>query len=126
MCGIAGVYLKPSRDDVESMLNKLAHRGPDGRGIKNIPNGTLGHTRLAVLDIQGGHQPMGIEDTWITLDGEIYNYRELAVEYLSGISLRLIVIQKLSCISTENSARVVQNYWTVCLLLPFWIARGFL
>jgi asparagine synthase (glutamine-hydrolysing) len=88
MCGIAGVYLKPSTEDVERMLNKLIHRGTDGQGIKNLPNGTLGHRRLAILDGEYGHQPMGLEDTWITFDGTIYNYRELASEYLKGQFLR--------------------------------------
>jgi asparagine synthase (glutamine-hydrolysing) len=88
MCGIAGVFLKPSIEDVERMLSKLIHRGPDGQGIKNLPTGTLGHTRLAILDVAGGHQPMGVDDTWITFNGEIYNYRELAREFLKGESLR--------------------------------------
>lgn len=87
MCGIAGVFLKQVPQDVERMLDKLTHRGPDGRGIKTLPKGTLGHTRLAILDVQGGHQPMKFDDTWITFNGEIYNYRELANEYLSEIQL---------------------------------------
>jgi asparagine synthase (glutamine-hydrolysing) len=88
MCGIAGVFLKPSIEDVERMLSKLSHRGPDGQGIKNLPNGTLGHRRLAIVDVDGGHQPMGSDNTWISFNGEIYNYRELASEYLKGESLR--------------------------------------
>jgi asparagine synthase (glutamine-hydrolysing) len=87
MSGIAGVYLKPSTEAVERMLAKLAHRGPDGQGIKNLPGGTLGHRRLAILDIGGGHQPMGIDNTWIAFNGAIYNYRELAREYLQSESL---------------------------------------
>ena len=88
MCGIAGVFHQSAEQDVELMLNKLGHRGPDGRGIKNLPLGTLGHSRLAVLDGRGGRQPMGIDETWITFDGEIYNYRELALEHLPDVSLQ--------------------------------------
>ena len=55
MCGIAGVFLKTSKEDLERMLNKLTHRRPARRGIKNLPSGTLGHTRLAILGIEGGH-----------------------------------------------------------------------
>ena len=88
MCGIAGVFLKSSDEEVGRMLNKLAHRGPDGQGIKNLPGGTLGHRRLAILDIEGGHQPMGIDKTWITFNGEIYNYRDLAREHLGDQMLR--------------------------------------
>ena len=83
MSGIAGVYLKPSIEDVERMINKLTHRGPDGQGIKNLPNGTLGHVRLATTDLENGHQPMGIDNTWIAFNGAIYNSRELAIEYLA-------------------------------------------
>lgn len=85
MCGIAGVFGKQSSQRVEEMLAKLNHRGPDGRGLINLPAGTLGHTRLAILDPQGGHQPMRSDSAWITYNGEIYNYRELAQKYLPGV-----------------------------------------
>jgi asparagine synthase (glutamine-hydrolysing) len=88
MCGIAGVFGRQSSQDVEKMLAKLAHRGPDGKGVENLPNATLGHTRLAILDIDGGHQPMGSDDAWITFNGEIYNYRSLAQEYLAGMQFQ--------------------------------------
>ncbi|MCW5877550.1 MAG: asparagine synthase B [Anaerolineales bacterium] len=88
MCGIAGVYGEQSPDQVNRMLTKLAHRGPDGQGLKNLPKGTLGHTRLAILDVDGGHQPMEAGGSWITFNGEIYNYRQLAVKHLQGVSLK--------------------------------------
>ncbi|RPJ26738.1 MAG: asparagine synthase B [Chloroflexi bacterium] len=88
MCGIAGVFLKQASENVERMISTLTHRGPDGQGLKNLPNGTLGHTRLAILDLAGGDQPMGFGNTWITFNGEIYNYRELACEYLTETSLK--------------------------------------
>lgn len=88
MCGIAGVYKGQSSQDVERMLEKISHRGPDGRGVKSLPMGTLGHTRLAIIDVDGGHQPMGFDDTWIVFNGEIYNYRELAREHLKDIPLK--------------------------------------
>jgi asparagine synthase (glutamine-hydrolysing) len=84
MCGIAGAFGKQAPEDVEKMLAKLAHRGPDGQGIKNLPTGTLGHTRLAIIDVEGGHQPMEEDGVWITFNGEIYNYRALASEHLSN------------------------------------------
>jgi len=88
MCGIAGVFYKQSPDEVERMLQTLRHRGPDGQGLKNLPGCTLGHTRLAILDLEGGHQPMGFDDTWITFNGEIYNYHQLAQEYLEEVPLK--------------------------------------
>lgn len=88
MCGIAGAFGKQAPQDIEEMLAKLAHRGPDGQGIKNLPNATLGHIRLAILDIEGGHQPMEHDDAWITFNGEIYNYQSLAQEYLAGMQFK--------------------------------------
>ncbi len=82
MCGIAGVLRRPSNENAQSMMKKLAHRGPDGSGVKNFERGTLGHVRLAILDVEGGRQPMEYQDTWIAFNGEIYNYRELQRKYL--------------------------------------------
>lgn len=83
MCGIAGAFLNPASDNVNFMIEKLSHRGPDGHGIQNLEEATLGHARLAILDVEGGHQPMQYEDSWIAFNGEIYNYRELQNKYLA-------------------------------------------
>jgi asparagine synthase (glutamine-hydrolysing) len=88
MCGIAGSLLCPAGNDVKSMIEKLAHRGPDGYGIQNLNAATLGHARLAILDIEGGYQPMQCEDTWIAFNGEIYNYRELQHKFLSDENMK--------------------------------------
>lgn len=88
MCGIAGVFNKQALQDVVRMLGNISHRGPDGHGTKNLPLGTLGHTRLAIIDVKGGHQPMEHDETWITFNGEIYNYRELASRYLMDFHLQ--------------------------------------
>src|SRR5262249_4812008 len=62
----------------------LAHRGPDGTNTWTHPTGTvgLGHTRLAIIDIESGSQPMHSFDGQFTivLNGEIYNYQELRSE----------------------------------------------
>ncbi|MEW6029869.1 MAG: asparagine synthase B [Chloroflexota bacterium] len=83
MCGIAGVLQTPSNENVQRMIEKLSHRGPDGSGVQDLEAATLGHTRLAILDIEGGHQPMQYEDSWIAFNGEIYNYRDLQNKYLA-------------------------------------------
>lgn len=88
MCGIAGVLQQPASDNVKLMIEKIAHRGPDGHDVKNLARATFGHTRLAILDIEGGSQPMGHEDTWIAFNGEIYNYRELQKRFLPGQRLK--------------------------------------
>lgn len=88
MSGIAGIFNKQGHTEVQRMLRKLRHRGPDGEGIQDLPFGTLGYTRLAIIDVEDGHQPMNVDDAWIVFNGEIHNYRELTREHLSDQLLR--------------------------------------
>jgi asparagine synthase (glutamine-hydrolysing) len=64
------------------MAAVLRHRGPDGVGIAAGPRVGLAHTRLSIIDIARGAQPLTNEDgnVMITYNGEVYNYRELRVE----------------------------------------------
>jgi asparagine synthase (glutamine-hydrolysing) len=66
-------------DRLRLITDLLAHRGPDGEGFYQAPALGLGHRRLSIIDIEGGHQPMSNEDgtVWIVFNGEIYNYPEL-------------------------------------------------
>lgn len=90
MCGIVGrLRLTDSTGPVtpeqaERVLSRLAHRGPDGNGHWQSPDGRcwLGHTRLSIIDLSGGAQPMLTADAGlaISFNGEIYNYRELRRE----------------------------------------------
>jgi len=89
MCGITGVFSYADskktwlRKDLDAMIDKLAHRGPDDRGIFVEPALFLGHTRLAVIDLSlGGHQPMFTTDKRyvISYNGEIYNFKEIRKE----------------------------------------------
>ncbi len=85
MCGIAGILtdgrpLDDRQTVVDAMLERLAHRGPDGEGKVYRPSrALLGHRRLAVIDVEHGQQPMCSADGRYTLtyNGEIYNYVEL-------------------------------------------------
>ena len=88
MCGIAGALRQPATENIKSMIDILAHRGPDGHAIVEFDEATLGHTRLAILDIEGGIQPMQLDNTWVAFNGEIYNYRELQNQHLAGEHLR--------------------------------------
>jgi len=88
MCGIAGVFQEPASQTVKSMIGNIAHRGPDGHGVVDVNNGTLGHTRLAILDVEGGHQPMDFQQTSIVFNGEIYNYRELKRKHLPDLHVK--------------------------------------
>lgn len=91
MCGIAGYYhyglnAYDTYPDINQMLHKLAHRGPDDSGMMQWSRIALGHTRLSIIDLtKAGHQPMssGLERYWITFNGEIYNYIELRKELQS-------------------------------------------
>jgi asparagine synthase (glutamine-hydrolysing) len=84
MCGIAGVVCaEPSRpvpqELTKAMGAALAHRGPDGSGIWCAPGVALCHRRLAIIDLEGGNQPLGNENgsVQVVFNGEIYNYQDL-------------------------------------------------
>lgn len=87
MCGIAGLYTAPNytgpMDELLlAMAGELAHRGPDGVGLYLDERVGLVNTRLAIVDIGGGDQPLPSEDGryWVVQNGEIYNYLELMRE----------------------------------------------
>jgi asparagine synthase (glutamine-hydrolysing) len=83
MCGIAGVleFKNPTVDPtiLLRMVAGLWHRGPDGQGIHIDREMGLGHTRLSIIDLAGGRQPMSNSEgtIWVTFNGEIFNYLEL-------------------------------------------------
>src|SRR5712691_2738214 len=88
MCGIAGIVFERGAQDnapsvVRRMIASQRHRGPDGEGFYDNEDVSLGHCRLAIIDTShAGHQPMSDPSGryWITYNGEIYNYIELAEE----------------------------------------------
>ncbi|MFZ5825326.1 MAG: asparagine synthase B [Bacillota bacterium] len=83
MCGIAGIYGTVDRAAVERMLDQQKSRGPDGRRIWTSHHGmTLGHDRLAIIDLEGGAQPLSNEDgtLWLAVNGQIYNHEALRKE----------------------------------------------
>jgi len=91
MCGIMGILSdgrpEEMRAAVRDMMAASGHRGPDGRGMVEIPLGekslVLGHTRLSIIDLSdGSRQPMQDAETgsWLAFNGEIYNFRELRAE----------------------------------------------
>jgi asparagine synthase (glutamine-hydrolysing) len=85
MCGIAGILSLqgPLGEEADARLRaaalSLAHRGPDDEGFYRSGEMGLAFRRLSILDLAGGHQPMGNEDgsIQVVFNGEIYNYREL-------------------------------------------------
>jgi asparagine synthase (glutamine-hydrolysing) len=114
MCGIAGIIKSAGvvyRQEIQAVTDALQHRGPDGEGIFVHDNIGIGHRRLAIIDIEGGKQPLHSIDTTlaITFNGEIYNYLELKKELtLKGY-----------CFTTHSDTEVVlysyQEWGTACV-----------
>lgn len=87
MCGIAG-FANPSgrerwrSDDLKRMTDAIAHRGPDGENFLLDQGIGLGHRRLAIIDVEGGDNPLEDLERRVSLvfNGEIYNHLELRAE----------------------------------------------
>ncbi|MGK6355612.1 asparagine synthase (glutamine-hydrolyzing) [Sphingomonas sp. DT-207] len=108
MGGIAGLYypaiakpVDPAR--VAAMRDAMAHRGPDGSGVWTAPGVGLGHRRLAIVDRDGGAQPMANSDQSLVVvfDGEIHNFREIRAE----------LERKGQRFATESDTEVLLHSW---------------
>jgi asparagine synthase (glutamine-hydrolysing) len=84
MCGICGIVPFACREAIDDdavlkMCNAMRYRGPDDIGFLRLPDVHLGHVRLSIIDLSGGHQPMSNENGTVTtvFNGEIYNYPKL-------------------------------------------------
>ena len=91
MCGICGVAFRDKDRPIEPgvldrMTATLHHRGPDGRGFHDAPGIALGMTRLSIVDLHTGDQPISSEDGSITIvcNGEIYNQAELRAKLIAA------------------------------------------
>lgn len=90
MCGIAGYFGDISRiGDARTILNRMnaaiGHRGPDERDIHVAKDAGLAHTRLSIVGLSDGQQPMANADgtAWISFNGEVFNYVELRNELIA-------------------------------------------
>ncbi len=108
MCGIAGLFLygQPGlvrREDLARLIAPLRHRGPDDQGYHLAGPLGLGHARLSIIDVAGGHQPIFNEDrsAAVVCNGEIYNHRELRRE-LEGRGHRFV---------TRSDTEVIVHLW---------------
>lgn len=89
MCGISGFSSANPALSLEALnqsLSAIRHRGPDGQGVFQQGQVCMGMRRLAIIDVEGGHQPIYNEDRSLAVvfNGEIYNYREL----MTGLKAR--------------------------------------
>lgn len=87
MCGIIGILKiesgKVLKSEIESLLPYVEHRGPDEWGSYASPGIGLGHSRLSIIDIEHGQQPMVSSISSLVYNGEVYNYIELQKELRS-------------------------------------------
>src|SRR5215471_8367967 len=96
MCGICGwidlspgMSSRPVRSDLAVMSATIEHRGPDDWGKAEFENAGIAMTRLSIIDLEGGHQPIFNDDKTcsIVFNGEIYNFQQLRKE-LAGKGYR--------------------------------------
>jgi asparagine synthase (glutamine-hydrolysing) len=80
-----GAAPAPSRESLLRMAGALTHRGPDELGLYRDAAAGLAHTRLSIIDLATGQQPMAdaLRTTWICFNGEIFNYLELRAELVA-------------------------------------------
>ena len=90
MCGVAGVVLlkdgpAPEKIELARMATALLHRGPDELGLYRDAHAGLCHTRLSIVDLATGQQPLSNEDDtlYISFNGEVFNYVELRAELVA-------------------------------------------
>jgi len=82
MCGIAGLTMEPGAPPpgsavLSALSEALQHRGPEGTGHSVVGRTALVHTRLAIIDLPGGDQPLFAGPAALVGNAEVYNYREL-------------------------------------------------
>ena len=116
MCGLSGEIRfdggRPDLAAVERMTDRLAPRGPDGRGLWSQGSVALGHRRLKIIDLsECGAQPMTDPAARIAgvFNGCVYNYKELREE-LRGLGHRFF-----SGSDTEVVLKAYQQWGTACV-----------
>ncbi|WP_178946041.1 asparagine synthase (glutamine-hydrolyzing) [Kocuria sp. TGY1127_2] len=127
MCGIVGIF-HDAKDinlqlatEAEGALDRLAHRGPDDKGVRQVGRKAwLGHRRLSIVDLEMGHQPLGgtrgSGDWSLVCNGEIYNHKELrgempeAFDSLSDSAAALAVLRTFG----PGELGRLRGMWALC------------
>jgi len=116
MCGIAGVVTSPGpaqtlRVGLEAAASALRHRGPDDFGI--TLDGPVGfvHTRLSIIDLAGGHQPIVTPGGELSavVNGEIYNYIELRDEFIAKTGIVPLTHSDSECVLQVYAAEGIDG-----------------
>lgn len=108
MCGVAGFYnaslaSEAYPETIKNILSLIQHRGPDEAGYYVDDRVAMGTTRLSIIDLSSGNQPVS-DDTqryWICYNGELYNYKELRAE----------LQQKSYKFATQSDTEVLLQAW---------------
>lgn len=117
MCGIVGYLnlngetISEGENHLPAMCRSIFHRGPDEEGMKLVGPAAIGMTRLAIIDVAGGQQPITNEDEsiWIVFNGEIYNFQDLQERVLRlGHTLK-------TRSDTETIVHLYEEYGVDCL-----------
>jgi asparagine synthase (glutamine-hydrolysing) len=122
MCGIAAIYGSNDGPAGERMLSRLTHRGPDDTGQVGVgERAWLGHTRLSIVDLAGGRQPLGDRTLWLVGNGEVYNHEDVR-QTLDGalfdtgsdneVALHLVVERGIDALAE------LRGMWAICLAGP--------
>ncbi|WP_107771334.1 asparagine synthase (glutamine-hydrolyzing) [Nocardioides sediminis] len=107
MCGVAGAFQQPDgKVVVGTMIDVLAHRGPDASGVLELVEPTSGvqlaHRRLSIIDLSSAaDQPMSKQGLTLSYNGELYNYRELRAR-LAALGVQF---------TTDSDTEVVLEAW---------------
>lgn len=109
MCGIYGTTLRYSDETVKRKMDAMRFRGPDYQGILRLerPDGgqlTLGHNRLAIMDLDArSNQPFVYNDNiTVVFNGEIYNFEELKSQYCADVEFRTTSDTEVLCAMYER------------------------
>jgi len=138
MCGIAGILRRDdSREEgsLQTMLSLIQHRGPDDSGTWRGDHWQIGMTRLAIIDLENGMQPMiSSNRRWvIVLNGEIYNFRSLRHELQArGVPFRThsdteVLLELVASAGVVPALERAEGMFAACLVDTLsgdlWLAR---
>ena len=124
MCGIAGILgvtdPQAAEREVRAMIERIAHRGPDGIRVESGPGWCVAHARLSIIDLEGGWQPLHAAGSTIIGNGEIYNYLELTEEF--GLADKLATgsdfepLLHLYALEGERAFERLRGMYAFCLI----------
>ena len=137
MCGFSGFTSPNSKNEdkgaFKKMMHPINHRGPDESSIYINDKVALGHYRLSIIDINGGHQPCINNENYLLFNGEIYGYKEIAkILKTENIHLRdnsdtEVLFQALVHFGVEKTLKIIEGMYAFAFYEgqnnPLWLVR---